>query len=117
MFLSNSSFTPEREQGGKYKLQKLVVHITQYWCKSGSSLFAISFPHVWHPTWTWEAEHWNPSLGWIHYRHFLPESSSSEAERSDPALTSPLPLAFLAPLAGESTTAFDLAANFLPWIF
>jgi len=117
LFFIKSSFTPDLAHGGKYKLQKLVVHMTQYWWREGSYLFAISFAQVWHCTWSWEAEHLNPFLSCMHYLHFLPELSSSEAERSEPVLTRPLPLDFLAPLdEGGSITAFVLAATFLPWI-
>jgi len=47
----------------------------------------------------------------------LPESSSSEAERSEVVLARPLPLAFLVPREGGSIVALDLAATFFPWIF
>lgn len=117
LFFIKSSLTPDRAHGGKYKLQKFVVHRTQYWCSEGSSLFAISFAQVWHWTWSWEGEHLNPFLSCIHYLHFLPELSSSEAERSDPVLARVLPLDFRPPLdEGGSITAFVLAATFLPWI-
>lgn len=116
LFFSKSNFTPDLEHGGKYKLQKLVVQITQYWCNEGSSLLAINLPQVWQGIWTCEDEHWNPSLGWSHYRHFFPEVSSSEAERSEFFLAT-LPLEFFVPLAGGSTATFDLTWSFLPWIF
>lgn len=117
LFLIKSSFTPDLAQGGKYKLQKLVVQITQLWWREGFYRFGINLAQVWHWTWTWELEHLNPSLSWRHYLHFLPELSSSEAERSDPVLTRALPLNFRPPLdEGGSITAFVFAAIFLPWI-
>ncbi len=49
----------------------------------------------------------------VHSLHFAPESSSSEAERSEVVLAS-LPLAGLRPLDGGSTSALLLAGTFLP---
>ena len=65
----------------------------QFWWREGSSLWATSFPQVMHGTWFCLAEHRNPFLSAIHYRHL--SSSSSEALKSEETLASTLPLPLL----------------------